>query len=86
MPRKSKKNKNYQTHVTLKRKNRKTMRKGGGKDSIIRGERKDFQRILNTIKSQYEFFAHSTKGVVFNDKIKPSCFVMTLKLQTPFYI
>ena len=57
------------SHLTRTRKHIKTMRKGGGKDVIIRGGRADFQRILNIIKSQYEILAHSTKGVVFNDKV-----------------
>ncbi len=73
----ARKSKNTNSHnLTRTRKHIKTMRKGGGKDVIIRGGRADFQRILNIIKSQYEIFAHSTKGVVFNDKVNPSFFVM----------
>ena len=53
----------------MTRRRNKKLRKGGGKNFIIRGERKDFQRILDTIKLQYEIYAHSTKGVVFNDKV-----------------
>ena len=38
-------------NITRTRKNR--IRKGGGKNFIIRGKRQDFQRILNIIDRQY---------------------------------